>query len=62
MGDRRRLVVSTWDIMTDIWIKNNTSLLDRPSQAGLTDKIGVDISSAPMTPQIRKCRQAGLVS
>lgn len=56
MGDRRRLVVSTWDIMTDIWIKNNTSLLDRPSQAELTDKISVDILSAPIMPQFRKCR------
>lgn len=61
MGDRRRLVVSTWDIMTELWVKNNNGLLERPTQAGLSDKIGIDISSMPFGPQFRKCRQAGLV-
>lgn len=46
--------------MYDLWIGQSNSLIDRPHQPGFLDKLGVDLTGSPMTPQIRKCRAAGM--
>jgi phenylacetate 2-hydroxylase len=47
--------------MKDLWIDRNNFMLDRIHQPGFVDKLGIDISGSPLTDQIRKCRNAGLV-
>lgn len=60
MGDQRTVIVSSWQIMKDLWINHSNALIDRPHQPGFVDQLGVDLTGMPMTDQIRKCRQAGM--
>lgn len=60
LGNQRTVVVCDWATMHDLWVGQSHSLIDRPHQPGFLDKLGVDLTSSPMTPQIRKCRAAGM--
>jgi phenylacetate 2-hydroxylase len=60
LGSQRAVIVQGWQAIKDLWLGNSQALIDRPWQPGFIDKLGVDISSSPMTPQIKRCRGAAL--
>jgi len=60
LGSQRAVIVQGWQAIKDLWLGNSNALIDRPWQPGFIDKLGVDISSSPMTPQIKRCRGAAL--
>ncbi|KAK4942328.1 hypothetical protein LTR10_017935 [Elasticomyces elasticus] len=60
LGSQRAVIVQGWQAIKDLWLGMSNSLIDRPWQPGFIDKLGVDISSSPMTPVIKRCRSAAL--
>lgn len=60
LGSQRAIIVQGWTAIKDLWLGNSNALIDRPWQPGFIDKLGVDISSSPMTPQIKRCRAAAM--
>lgn len=60
IGDQLTVVVNTFAAVRDLWVGQAAALVDRPSQAGFLDKLGVDITGSPLTDQIRRCRAAAL--
>jgi phenylacetate 2-hydroxylase len=47
-------------MIKDLWVTNSNALIDRPWQPGFINHLGIDISSSPMIPTIRKCRAAAM--
>ncbi len=60
LGNQRTVVVQDWDTMKQLWVGQAAALIDRPHQPGFVDKLGIDLTGMPMTPQLRKCRMAGM--
>lgn len=60
LGSQRAVIVQGWKAIKDLWLGQSNALIDRPWQPGFIDKLGVDISSSPMTPQIKRCRAAAM--
>ena len=60
LGSQRTVIVQGWPAIKYLWLGQSNALIDRPWQPGFIDKLGVDISSSPMTPQIRRCRAAAM--
>lgn len=60
IGNQRTVVVGSFAIVKDLWITRAQALIDHPHQPGFLDALGVDITGMPMTPQIKRCRQAAM--
>jgi phenylacetate 2-hydroxylase len=60
LGSQRAIIVNTWPMIKELWLDQSSALADRSWQPGFIDKLGIDISSSPLTPTIKKCRGAAM--